>query len=49
MSCVVDRKNMRTMSKALRTNIVQACLEMNRAGLNQGSSGNVSHLSLIHI
>ena len=34
---------MRTMSKALRTNIVQACLEMNRAGLNQGSSGNVSH------
>ena len=34
---------MRTMSKALRTNIVHACLEMNRAGLNQGSSGNVSH------
>jgi L-fuculose-phosphate aldolase len=41
---------MRTMTKRTKSNdtllrrgIIETCLEMNRSGLNQGTSGNVSH------
>ncbi|WP_293575714.1 class II aldolase/adducin family protein [Phaeobacter sp.] len=30
-------------SEALRQSIIDACLEMNETGLNQGTSGNISH------
>lgn len=29
-------------SRALRQSIIDACLEMNRTGINQGTSGNIS-------
>ena len=29
--------------KKIRQSIIETCLEMNRSGLNQGTSGNLSH------